>query len=144
MGKSYFSKASLSLCLHRRVRTKRETSPDGRTKASSPSLSRERPREVRKTCPFSCTLYSEWGILKGERSGKIFKNRAVWSFVDLHVFEDLVPLHLKRRFSPLFSPWEKGASRPRARSFVPFLPKARKEHQTNTPRNCNLSSKQRQ
>ena len=47
--------------------------------------------------PIQLHFYLEWGILKGERSGKIFKNCAVWSFVDLHVFEDLVPLHLKRR-----------------------------------------------
>ena len=55
MGKSYFPKASLSLCLHRRVRTKRETLPDGRTKTSSPSLSRERPREVVWIYPHSYT-----------------------------------------------------------------------------------------
>ena len=72
----------LSLCLHRRVRTKRETAPDRRTKASSPSLSRERPREFRRIFPFSYTSYLERGILKGERSGKIFKNRALWSFFD--------------------------------------------------------------
>ena len=52
-------KASLPLCLHRRVRTKKYADPDKGTKASSPSLSRERPRELRKICPFSYTLYSE-------------------------------------------------------------------------------------
>ena len=94
---SYFPKAWLSLCLHKRVRTKREALPDRGTKTSSPSLSRERPREVERTFPHSCTLYLEWGILKGERLGKIFKNRTILLFFDLNVFEDLVPLPRERR-----------------------------------------------
>ena len=55
MGESYFSKASLSLCLHKRVRTKREMLSDRGTKTSSPSLSRERPREVVWIYPHSYT-----------------------------------------------------------------------------------------
>ena len=53
--------------------------------------------------PIQLYFYLEWGILKGERSGKIFKNRAVWSFFDLHVFEDLAPFPLERRSFGSFS-----------------------------------------
>ena len=48
--------------------------------------------------PIQLHFYLEWGILKGERLDKIFKNQTLLFVFEFSVFEDFVPLPLERRF----------------------------------------------